>query len=99
MEVEVEFCIDLNCFFVFDVVVLVGFFNNFNLGVDFLMQDMGNCIYCKILELDLGVYDFKFFFVQEQFEDFNGVGVCVVSFLGVFIDGFVCRIIVEEGMF
>jgi hypothetical protein len=97
-EVEVEFCVDLNCFPVSDAVALAGSFNNFNPGADFLTQNMGDRIYCKTLDLNPGTYDFKFFFAQQQFENLAGAGACVVSSPGAPTDDLARRITVEEGM-
>ncbi|MCR9103426.1 MAG: hypothetical protein NXI25_26005, partial [bacterium] len=97
-EVDVEFCVDLGCFPVSDAVAIAGSFNNFNPGADFLMQNMGNRIYCKTIGLNPGNYDFKFFFAQEQFENLDVADDCVVSSPGAPTDGFARRITVEEGM-
>ncbi|PTM10393.1 MAG: hypothetical protein DA408_16220, partial [Bacteroidetes bacterium] len=94
--VPVEFCVDLACFAVSDAVALAGSFNNFNPGADFLMQDMGNRIYCKTIDLEPGDYDFMFFFAQEQFENLDVADFCTVNSPAP--NGVARRITVVDGM-
>ncbi|WP_044086647.1 proprotein convertase P-domain-containing protein, partial [Lewinella cohaerens] len=96
--VAIEFCVDLSCYPVSDAVALAGSFNGFNPGTDFLMQDMGNRIYCKTLNLDPGDYDFMFFFAQGQFETLDITDDCTVSSPTAPNGGVARQITVVDGM-
>jgi hypothetical protein len=90
---DINFCVDLSCFPVADAVALGGAFNNWNPGIDF-MTNTGNGIYCITVGMEAGPQEFKFFFAQEQYEDFAEGDPCTVTSFG-----FTNRVItVVEGM-
>ena len=66
---DIELCVDLSCFPQVDAAAVAGQFNGFS-PTEFL-TDQGNGVYCTTVGLPAGDQEFKFFFAQEQFENFG----------------------------
>lgn len=66
---DIELCVDLSCFPQVDAAAVAGQFNGFS-PTEFL-TNQGNGVYCTTVGLPSGPQEFKFFFAQEQFENFG----------------------------
>ena len=67
---DIELCVDLSCFPQVDAAAVAGPFNGFNFGANPL-TNQGNGIYCATVALEAGEQEFRFFFAQQQQENYG----------------------------
>jgi len=66
---DITLCVDLSCFPQVDAAAVGGDFNGF--AANAFLTNTGNGVYCRTVALESGPQEFKFFFAQEQFENFG----------------------------
>lgn len=77
ISVFVEFCVDFFCELGFiNVFIVVGSWNNFNVGVNVIIDFDEDGIYCGVVDLMLGFYEYKFYY-QLVFEMLMFNQVCI----------------------
>ena len=76
---DITFCVDISCFPNTTAPALMGTFNGWCAGCNFLDDSDGDGTWCTTVSMDPGAQEYKFFFQEEGQEDMTPGDPCTVT--------------------